>query len=790
MRASVLQLCAISLLGPLLAFSDEPPVAPLETPYHTEQEWIVSSICRNAFELLSFAKDKKGELVAPAQVTLKEIPGDTLSYDVTVKGAHVTAEAKLRWPDSLWSPAAYVPFCQAAAQALKLPPPAPAKDQGDPLHALLDFSETAIETENHRVSQWLADQPDNAIAHEQAALILGTLAMKENSGYFWDPRDACNHACTHLAVAQFLRGSAPPSVIARLAAIDIGLIVDTKAQTGRDLDQLAAEKDPSPDLAAWINAGRMRNSRDWRIVKNPENASPYEQVEYFRAYAEAVDPDLAIGWLQTNKIANRPDWGRIVLEMGFSVDAGHIFAQNSIAQEIHTMQTTFPGSFIKTTFIADLNELPGDAVIFSGSPTGTPTVISRGMWAQFFQRHLCHAIAETGNFFANKWGVPENTTALDHVVDTNFAKLSFYPYLQLVQNEIREAPTDPAAALAFFTSHPESAADFVLWMKPSGDPDISHLRHDVTAWFNPPVVHGTAYGAMSRAPATGWPKAQVDQLYAMAPLQISVAHMEVKSLYGDQFTLPQFQKIMGPLLDYYVSVINQAKNAVGLTLEQRVQLAEKSAAISPDGYYELAQLYLDNHQEDKAADAYQQWFDHAPDRAEVSNSVEWLVNYYYDHGQTDKAMAIAKDAAEVYSSRGLETMMKLLEKMGRLDEAEGYGQKILERYDESDELAAFYKRHSEDKDTRFKAKFDDLVLKVFPLGLTKVTLASFSGPPASGMNFTETSETMQQNGLSSQQVVVALDGYGVQNEAQYTFIPRAFHFPGHAIYCLGWPSLS
>ena len=55
-------------------------------------------------------------------------------------------------------------------------------------------------------------------------------------------------------------------------------------------------------------------------------------------------------------------------------------------------------------------------------------------------------------------------------------------------------------------------------------------------------------------------------------------------------------------------------------------------------------------------------------------------NYYYDHGKPDKAMALAKDAADVYSSGGLMTMEHLLERMGRNDEAQEYRKEIFERY--------------------------------------------------------------------------------------------------------------
>ena len=261
-----------------------------------------------------------------------------------------------------------------------------------------------------------AAQPDNASAQEQAALLLGTLAMKENSGCFWDPRDACNHVCAHLAVAQFLRGGSPMSIEGRLADCLVGLIVDTKTQTGHDLDQLAAEKSPPPDLAAWLNACRMRNTRDW-LESSPirRMRRPLNKWNTFAPTRETVNPDLAIGWLQAHSMSYRIDWQRIVLEMGFSVDAGHIFAEKSIAQEIHLMQTTFPGSFNGTSLIGDLNEPPGDAVNFNATSSGSPVVRSAGHVGALFSSATCVMPSrKRGTFFANKWGVPENARALDH----------------------------------------------------------------------------------------------------------------------------------------------------------------------------------------------------------------------------------------------------------------------------------------------------------------------------------------------------------------------------------------
>jgi tetratricopeptide (TPR) repeat protein len=739
-------------------------------PYHNEQEWIVSSVCRNAFELLSYVKDKKGEIVNPTQVAVEEFPGDPRSYDVTVQSAHATVKASVRLTGSIWSADAYLPFCQAAAQNLKISPSGSSAGQGSPLHALLDFSEATIESENERVSHWLTAQPGNAAAHEQAALILGTLAMKENSGYFWDPRDACNHACAHLAVAEFLHAGASLAVEGRMAGCLVGLIADTKTATGQQLDQLAHEASKSIDLTNWLNAARMRNTRDWRIVKTPETASPLEQVEYFRALAEAVDPDQAIAWLQAHSIPDRPDWARIVLELDFSVEAGHAFAQSSVGAEIKLMETALPGIFGGPDLLMNLNRAPGDVLSADGASAGTLVVINRGMWAHFFQRHLFHALAETGDFFANKWGVPDNTRELDQSADKAFSSLTFFPYYKIANQQIRKSPADPNDALELFQAHPEWAPYFLTAMASPTPPDTTRFPMVAVDWFRPRLLTGTAYAASARLSGMAVDGREIDQLEAVAPSEFFAAQLALTMRYHNHYTFEQAQKILGPLLDYYVPAISLAGNAAGLTFDQKAQLAGKSAAINPDGYFDLAQLYLDNHQEDKAAAAYQHWYDNALDRVEVSNGVAWLVNYYYDHGQQDRALSIAKDAAEVYSSTGLTTMMNLQEKMGHLDEAEDYGQKILERYDDSGPLTLFYKRHADGGNANFQAKLDALTKTAFPQGLCKVALADFSAPPSVGMQFTQTSSSMQQNGLTADQVVVALDGYGVQNKAQYAFI--------------------
>ena len=94
--------------------------------------------------------------------------------------------------------------------------------------------------------------------------------------------------------------------------------------------------------------------------------------------------------------------------------------------EVQSMQAVFPG--VEGPALIDaLNESPGEAVQIDAAGTHSLPVIDRGLWAEYFQRHLCQAIADTGDFFANKWGVPENTRELDEKVVPSFSGLKLFP---------------------------------------------------------------------------------------------------------------------------------------------------------------------------------------------------------------------------------------------------------------------------------------------------------------------------------------------------------------------------
>jgi hypothetical protein len=531
----------------------------LKTPYHTEEEWIVGSICRNAFELLSFIVNKEAGVVPRDSVSVKKIDSDKTAYRVTVNVNKVTVNAVLFFSGSIWSSDAY-PFCQLAMDQLKIVNGASGRtSKGNPLASLLEFSEASIEAENARISNWLTQEPNNIFAHQQAALVLGTLAMKENSGSFWDPRESCNHACAHLAVARALDSSKDLAIEGRLAECLVGLIADTKTECARQLS-LMETASASNELSAWVRAARVRNSRDWRLAGNTNKRSGLEQVEYFRALSEAVNVDQAISWMRKNSVPPRQDFTRIVLQFAFSVEAGHEFALPSLGSEIALMNATFPNRFNRDSFIAALNENPADVLVPDSSGRLNVQVISPGMWARFFQRHICHALIETGDFLQNKWGVADEAEQFDAATTHAFGQLELFPYLRAVKAIRLNRKNDPVAIAVSFGQHPEWAPAFVCRMAPSDNPLLISFQQTVRSWFSPSVPTGTAYAVSSRskcveADSRDWEEA-THKLYQIAPLQYRVAQLELNSRYSEHPSYAQVQEIMGPMLDYYLPALS------------------------------------------------------------------------------------------------------------------------------------------------------------------------------------------------------------------------------------------
>jgi tetratricopeptide (TPR) repeat protein len=200
----------------------------------------------------------------------------------------------------------------------------------------------------------------------------------------------------------------------------------------------------------------------------------------------------------------------------------------------------------------------------------------------------------------------------------------------------------------------------------------------------------------------------------------------------------------------------------------------KIARYKPDLYFELGSFYVEQKQPEKAKEAFENGVKLGRDSVIMANGCDWLVNYYFDHGQKDKAFDLANKAAEVYSGNGLETMAKLYEKMGKLKEAEDYFAKIKERYDDSAPLDFFYHRHAQENERYKKA---DLAYqkKIFPAGSRKLDPSQLKTAPTLGILVTSESDLTQKFGLHHGEIIVSVAGTATDNKAQYTYMMDSNH---------------
>jgi hypothetical protein len=118
----------------------------------------------------------------------------------------------IRITDHIWSPASYVPLASALVSKRT------ACEAADPsiAAALLEPTRTVIQRENARVSARLRANMTCADAHAEAALILGTLALREAAKTFNDPRRLISRMTAHLAFATAM-GISDENVTRRLA---------------------------------------------------------------------------------------------------------------------------------------------------------------------------------------------------------------------------------------------------------------------------------------------------------------------------------------------------------------------------------------------------------------------------------------------------------------------------------------------------------------------------------------------------------------------------------------------
>jgi hypothetical protein len=675
--------------------------------------------------------------------------------------------------EHVWSPGMYRAVAEAAFD------PAPADVDLNVRIQLLELTTDTLLAQSARVSAVLQRNMRAPAAHEAAALTVGAFALRESAGWFDDVRPALSRMTAHLAVARALRRpSTDETLDGALAHAILSALAGRQREAMALVDGVEARAASDGDRA-WVRALRLRVTGDWRAQK-PTAVSPLlVQLEYARAVRTRLGIDAYTDYLETLPDSTLVGWSRLAFSDWLSVEAGHIFTDGQIENEIlesaaiwsemHGRQATFED------LLKALNDRPTASPVERTGASVTVHVLDWGTWAAHQQRHLAHAMMARAHHYTNL-GDDERREALPRELENQMGDLTLFPLA------LRWMATTPAQhqraldrARALVQSMPEvvnQSAWTMLLEKPAFVDRPVAFPLDVT-WFSPAVPAGTAFDLGARSMRQGASRRPtVVQVAAWArdrPYDNWTVWKNEWYIADGPPPLSTVRKAFGQLLDYDAVAITRVLDHIPMAAAQRIETATSLCALVTVACDRVADLLLLDNRVAEAAEAYDRWADGSRDRVGVSNGVAWLFRYHLAQGHVARAEAIARMAEDTGSSRGLELLAEWHERHQRHDEAERLLQAIIDRYTDSTAgLGTFLMRRSlASSDRALQTRAAALLRQSYPIGLEPLAMQALPATPADGVRFGNFGARPAALGFEPSDVIVGVDGWRVRNALQY-----------------------
>jgi tetratricopeptide (TPR) repeat protein len=325
---------------------------------------------------------------------------------------------------------------------------------------------------------------------------------------------------------------------------------------------------------------------------------------------------------------------------------------------------------------------------------------------------------------------------------------------------------------------PAECWNYLCYWGPSKEVYAPNPNPHLTEWHkhNPPP--GTAYNPLPRfdhrslveRPDVG---KRIAAMHALAPYDHVISFNFIRMGYAGQKNESNYdrcQEVYKLVLPYATYAMAAVADAVKDQPGAYEALMSKAAVIEPARYFYLGSYFQERHMDDKAAGYFEKGNDLTSNSVGASHHAPWLVKYYLDKGEIQKAQRVADEAGEVYSSPGLEAKAEFLEATGKYAEAFEWYAKIEERYEKSGPLIEFCGRYkAKTGDTRFDAELKNRTAKLFPKGLEKVSLKDFQSTPTDGVLVREENDLLRKAGMKLADVIVAVNGLRVHNFPQYNY---------------------
>jgi hypothetical protein len=766
------------------------PPRELESPWRTEEQWLLHSIARDLAEMAAFAGS--GRRAAPKEIEVLVAPAPLEApHRITVAvptGQKVEQTVELA--TFIWSPAEYKALARGlltAAGACTAPPKEAPAPSANLLQVLTDPLPVSIETANQSASATLSQRICAPASHEAAALILSAFALREASRFYFDTRATLSRITAHLAFASSLRPDAPYGREGRFALATLLILAGRGAEAAEALDRLEAEGDQSPEATAWRRALRFRLTDDTRGAGTP--ATLLERRELYRARLLTLNHSKALDYVEELGPEEITDWWRFASSADLTVETGNAFFRTALERELAEIREVAALSrgtpLSDRDLVAALNEPAERCLTAQG-----PRVIGWGTWAAFLERHLLHVLLQRHDHDRRMLGLPAQADADLQEAARRFGKLVHYPLLEVRTSlEARRRPERFNELVELVARRPEIFPVFE-WFYLGEMAHYELVRHTMptlAAWFRPAVPRGTTYDVRTRLDAhlvaTG-PDA-LRSLHAISPLNYEASDSLANVAFKDQASLPELQQVFGARAEYDMRAIGVMSQLLVRNVEAEGRLLERRCELSVDACFDSGFILVEAGRFPAAAAAYQHAIDEASDRVMAANNSLWLMNYYIDAGQPERARALAEEAASTGSWGGLLTQARFLERTGEFAAAESLLQEAIRHYgnqprnpdeewerqdgeQDTDELIAFYYRMAfEQKKAAYAERFHALADRDFPNGIERLDRASLRGRPTDGVSVLKAEPIAERRGVKAGDIIVGLDGMRVRTRRQY-----------------------
>lgn len=769
-----------------------PPARAFDTHWQTESQFIVESTVIDLAGMAYFGKYNRALQPEQLEVNALELQGSEgeppkyqlhLSYP-----SAFDIEMNLAVTGSIWAPELYSDVVKRLFDVLQVDRSKASSETG-PSHSsclrdLTDPTASMVERVNNTVSAELQSNFLSPAQHEHAALLLAAFALREHSGMFFEIRSELCRMAAHLAYAHALQNGPPAIAEGKIATAALAALYEDQETALRLLTDVKTE---DRSAQAWVRALRIRVTGDYRLIAGVKDLTLLERREAFEAQITGIEASVADRALpEHDELRGLTDWSRLLNSHHPSVQLGHEILERSVNAEIQEAQQVYlldtASELERGSFIDKLNAEPEPCVSAGANNANAVRVIGWGHWANFLQRHLCHSIQSDFAFMQWMWGVPDEARKYRDTVDQQFGRLRLYPFVRrknATEESYYRKAQDAEMAVVHHRPHLVPAA---VWNEMSYKVPFAALYYPpphpyVNEWHRINPLPGTAYNFFPRSyhPSLTGRKdvaALMSHLHTRAPYNNYVTHYYLyvrsgpgQSLHSDG---PAMVEAYSPVLEFNSIIAGKVAEAYKAEPEQFEKWINRASSIDPFWNYTVGEYYAGKRRDADAARAYEQIINDDPDNVRMSQRCDWLVRYYERTGAADKAMALAKRAAEVYSEGGLETIAHLLEERGNYSGALQYYKKIFDRYNSETQLVGYLLRYE-----RATGKSDSapelrkMLADVLPHGLEPIEVGSLKSAPKTGIVLEKETEETRKAGLRLTDVIVGVRGYKVNTFAAY-----------------------